>query len=87
MADDVAECYYLSISIFHMVEKLNFDCVLQQPTQLWRVLLFLKGCDAGTVTPTTFSKIGALTVPLKLKSIALGSINVVYTVVSICSSK
>lgn len=62
MADDVAECYYLSISIFHMAEKLNFDCVLQQNTLLRRVLLFAKGCDAGTVTPTTFGKLGALTV-------------------------
>jgi len=32
MADDVAECYYLTISIFHMVEKLNFNYVLQQNT-------------------------------------------------------
>lgn len=87
MADDVAERYYLSISIFHMMEKLNFNCVLQQNTQLRRVLLFPKGCDAGTVIPTTFGKIDALTVQLKLKSIAAGKINVVYTIVSIGTSK
>lgn len=61
MADDVTECYYLSISIFHMVKKLNFNCVLQQNTLVWRVLLFVKGCDAGTVTPVAFGETGALT--------------------------
>lgn len=62
MADDVAECYYLSISIFHMVEKLNLECVVQQNAQLWRALLFPKGCDAGAVTPATFGEIGSLAV-------------------------
>lgn len=62
MADDAAECYYLSISIFHMVEKLNLDCVVQQNAQLWRALLFPKGCGAGAAGPATFGGIGSLAV-------------------------
>lgn len=87
MADDAAECYYLSISIFYTGEKLNFSCVLQQNTLVWRVLLFVKGCDAGTVTFGAAGETSALTLGLQLKDSVAENVNVVYIVACICTSK
>lgn len=62
-----------------MVEKLNFNCILQKNILDWRVLLSVKGCNAGTVAPIAFGGIGALTVKLKLKGIVAENFNMWYT--------